>query len=206
MDFTDDNTIGTKPEASNFWFGIKRSQVQILSPRLSPDKDLEKNTSAGTGGLDDGWEDKPQQPAPFPKGPKTRDNWIVDPATGCHLWSRCIDKDGYGYFRRDGKQVRAHVHYYELEHGGIPAGMEPDHLCRTRHCVNPDHIEIVPKIVNIRRGKAAKLTMDKAREIRRLAGEGMSHSDIGQRFGVKRITVYFVVSNRLWKEEALTRA
>ncbi len=36
--------------------------------------------------------------------------------------------------------------------GPIPEGLELDHLCRVRHCVNPDHLEAVTHRENIRRG------------------------------------------------------
>ena len=41
---------------------------------------------------------------------------------------------------------------YELEIGPIPAGLEIDHLCRVRNCVNPAHLEPVTHAENIRRG------------------------------------------------------
>lgn len=42
---------------------------------------------------------------------------------------------------------------YEVKHGPVPEGLECDHLCRVRHCVNPDHIEPVTKRENQRRGE-----------------------------------------------------
>lgn len=56
--------------------------------------------------------------------------WIVDATTGCWIWQRSLDKDGYGYFRSLGKIVRAHRHYFELKHGKIPLGLLPDHEMR----------------------------------------------------------------------------
>lgn len=35
--------------------------------------------------------------------------------------------------------------------GDIPAGFQLDHTCRTRPCVNPDHLEAVPQALNVRR-------------------------------------------------------
>lgn len=38
--------------------------------------------------------------------------------------------------------------------GPIPSGLQLDHLCRTRHCVNPDHLEPVSQQENNRRGES----------------------------------------------------
>lgn len=62
---------------------------------------------------------------------------------GCWLWLDALDKDGYGtfYFRR--RKHRAHRVAYVQQFGPMPEGMVVDHLCRRRHCVNPDHLRLV---------------------------------------------------------------
>ncbi|MEI6536747.1 MAG: HNH endonuclease signature motif containing protein, partial [Verrucomicrobiaceae bacterium] len=45
----------------------------------------------------------------------------------------------------------AHRVSYQAFKGEIPRGFEIDHKCRCRSCVNPDHLEAVPKRVNVRR-------------------------------------------------------
>jgi hypothetical protein len=46
----------------------------------------------------------------------------------------------------------AHRVSYELHKGPIPEGLVIDHLCRVRHCVNPDHLRAVTHAVNILAG------------------------------------------------------
>lgn len=46
----------------------------------------------------------------------------------------------------------AHRWVWEWMVGPIPPGLDLDHLCRTPNCVNPDHLEPVAHIVNVRRG------------------------------------------------------
>lgn len=46
----------------------------------------------------------------------------------------------------------AHRVYYEARFGPIPAGLQLDHLCRNRGCVNPDHLEPVTCRENLMRG------------------------------------------------------
>lgn len=72
--------------------------------------------------------------------------------TPCWVWQRFVNPDGYGIKRRGERAIGAHRVYYEAKHGPIPAGLELDHLCRVRCCVNPDHLEPVTKRENILRG------------------------------------------------------
>lgn len=58
---------------------------------------------------------------------------------------------GYGIYGGNGGK-RAHRLTYEALVGEIPEGLELDHLCRIRRCVNPAHLEPVTHRVNILRG------------------------------------------------------
>lgn len=69
----------------------------------------------------------------------------------CWLWT-AFRYQGYGRLRLAGFKTRkAHRIVYELLRGPIPEGLEPDHLCLIRSCVNPDHLEPVTRLENIRR-------------------------------------------------------
>ncbi|MFD4474720.1 HNH endonuclease signature motif containing protein [Streptomyces sp. NPDC058471] len=76
----------------------------------------------------------------------------VDAVGPCWLWTAAVAANGYGVYRRDGKTRYAHRLAWEFLVGPIPEGMVLDHLCRIRHCVNPDHTEIVTQAENLRRG------------------------------------------------------
>jgi hypothetical protein len=75
-------------------------------------------------------------------------NW----QTGCWGWTASLKGGGYGQWFSQGKPCYAHRAVYELLVGPIPDGMTLDHLCRIRHCVNPDHLEPVTRGENVRRG------------------------------------------------------
>lgn len=80
-------------------------------------------------------------------------------ANGCWLWTGTLTK-GYGHVqigsRSDGsrRKVYAHRLVYESQVGPIPDGLELDHLCRTKACVNPQHLEAVPHRENVMRGES----------------------------------------------------
>ena len=72
---------------------------------------------------------------------------------GCWEWVACKNY-GYGIFRDRSRQksINAHRIAYELTVGPIPDGMQVDHLCRNRGCVNPAHLEVVTQTENLMRG------------------------------------------------------
>lgn len=73
---------------------------------------------------------------------------------GCWVWTGPTSRFGYGYFHVSRRYATARTHRvsWELLRGRIPDGLQLDHLCRNRACVNPDHLEVVTDRVNILRG------------------------------------------------------
>lgn len=79
-----------------------------------------------------------------------------EPNTGCWLWIGAHASNGYGVFGSRWHRGYAHRLAWELFHGPIPAGLQIDHLCRVRSCVNPAHLEPVTQAVNKARGEAGQ--------------------------------------------------
>ncbi len=75
----------------------------------------------------------------------------------CWNWTAYKNTKGYGRFAVEAsRQVLAHRLAWEWENGPVPDGLELDHLCRNRACVNPDHLEPVTHTENVRRSAAAR--------------------------------------------------
>lgn len=84
--------------------------------------------------------------------------------SGCWLWSGQAQKNGYGAttWKVNGRwtHVRVHRLFYETYKGPIPEGLEIDHTCKVKRCVNPEHLRAVTHQENLRtrahRGPARK--------------------------------------------------
>ncbi len=91
----------------------------------------------------------------WPRRPTTERFWSkVEFTETCWLWTGGISHHsktgcgGYGCFDK----TYAHRYSYEFCVGPIPSDLEIDHLCRVHRCVNPDHLEVVTRRENQRRG------------------------------------------------------
>ena len=69
--------------------------------------------------------------------------WMRVTKDYCWLWTGETATNGYGRANIDGRNQPAHRVAYEWLVGPVPDGLELDHLCAVRNCVNPVHLEPV---------------------------------------------------------------
>jgi len=148
------------------------------------------------------------EPRPFIKGhnyahsqeAKETNYWaqVRFDISGCWIWTGAKDDKGYGksYDCRksgQGKPRKAHQVSYNLLIGEVPAGLELDHLCRIRACVNPYHLEPVTHGVNMERGANTRLTNGQIIEI--LMTLDVTAKELAAQYGVSHHTIQAI---RFW--------
>lgn len=79
---------------------------------------------------------------------------VVDETSDCWVWVGSRGRDGYGRTRvRESSQL-AHRVAFATWAEPLRKGLQLDHLCRVRSCINPKHLEQVTARENVRRGVA----------------------------------------------------
>jgi hypothetical protein len=108
-----------------------------------------------------------------------------EPMSGCWIWTGTMNKHiGYGtMYLSDYKTEYAHRVSYGLFKGELVPGLTIDHLCRTRICVNPAHLEQVTRGENVLRGNS--LSAINSRK---------THCKMGHEFSTENLSPYFTDS------------
>lgn len=66
----------------------------------------------------------------------------VDKSGKCWDWQGTRNPGGYGSFQVSGHTASAHRIAFTLTFGRIPDGLDIDHMCHNRACVNPAHLRL----------------------------------------------------------------
>lgn len=134
----------------------------------------------------------------------------VDKTDCCWNWMAGKTRTGYGQFKAGGLHG-AHRYSYVLRHSHIPQGMQINHHCDNRACVNPDHLYAGTAKQNmqdmLRRGRDrvigsrnghASLNEEIIPFVRLWLSKGYKQREISQAFGIGRNTLYYIKSGRSW--------
>ena len=81
-------------------------------------------------------------------------HYIPEPNSGCWLWTGGVNRNGYAFLYDRGKKRMFPAHQFSVrafKKQEIASGLDVDHLCRVRSCVNPDHLDVVTRKENLHR-------------------------------------------------------
>jgi hypothetical protein len=132
----------------------------------------------------------------------------VDKTDSCWLWTGCI-VDGYGQVSINDKMYKTHRISWLLSGNMISNGHVIRHKCRSRNCVNPEHLETGTQADNqadkIRDGTSTrgekhgrvKLTTSQVLEIRERAIE--NHYKLAEEYRVTQGTIWQIINRHTWK-------
>jgi len=105
--------------------------------------------------------------APAPTGIARRVCWAcrvlsrIDASGDCWLWTGAMKREGYGHCVRPWPdKTWTQAHRAVLAALGVMDLDDPrdvDHLCQVRGCVNPDHLEVVTRAVNLHRADGGRV-------------------------------------------------
>ncbi len=99
----------------------------------------------------------------------------------CWLWTGPINNKGYGRFHASGSSEMAHRTSVRLDGREIPDGLEVDHICGVRNCVNPSHLRVVTHRENLLSGNT--ITAAAASRTHCLKGHPLSGDNLAIRAG-----------------------
>ncbi len=131
----------------------------------------------------------------------------VSKTENCWEWTGALQRNGYGWFRYNGKMGKAH-RYSHLISKGDPGKLCVLHRCDNKRCVRPDHLFLGTVADNnadcIKKGRAvkgaAKLNEQIVACIReRFAKGGITWQDLANEYGVHVTTIQNAISRRSWK-------
>jgi HNH endonuclease len=137
-------------------------------------------------------------------------NYVEEPGplpTPCHRWQGAVTDSGYGSF---GKYL-AHRASYEAFVGPIPEGIQVNHACDLRLCINPSHLHLGTHQSNsaemVERGRSCKgsrngsavINEQIVSEILQLLAEGRKQWWVAEWYGVHFDVVSRIALGQRWQ-------
>lgn len=134
-------------------------------------------------------------------------------ANGCWLWTGRQDRDGYGRWNFDGKEMFAHRFAYDIYYKDLDPKLVIMHSCDNPPCVNPEHLSQGTQKDNMqdaaKKGRKpsgsknpnSKLNEYQVEKIRQFYKVGLSIEELSKTFNVSRRQIFNIVHEIHWKSK-----
>ena len=134
----------------------------------------------------------------------------VNKTDSCWFWTgSCTKKSGHGTITVGGKTMGAHRMSWLLAGNTIPNGLIVRHKCRSKNCVNPEHLTLGTYKDNNgldrrrdetdqigERNPSVKLTAEQVLQIRARSTENQRL--LGEEFGVSTRNISKIILRKSW--------
>lgn len=128
---------------------------------------------------------------------------FVKDSSGCHVWVKSKDRNGYGKISILRKSVQAHRYSWEMYNNQkIPDDMVVMHLCNNKCCVNPEHLKIGSRSEN----SAHAVMTNRARvnffgedQVRFIRASNATSQELAAAFGVTFSCIDDIRKFKTWK-------
>jgi hypothetical protein len=128
---------------------------------------------------------------------------------GCWNWQK-FKKNGYGVSSLNGKVEQAHRASWTTFVGEIPDGMQINHKCNNRACINPDHLYIGTQKQNMddmknanranpAKGESSGMAKLKEEDVFLIRKSKDSRKKLAEQFGVSLSLINAVKNNKIWR-------
>lgn len=124
-------------------------------------------------------------------------------STGCMLWTRCLNTDGYPRANiRGNTNGKVHREVCSLHLGRDITGYVVRHTCDNPRCINPEHLVLGTATQNVQdrteRGRCHNHVSDEDLEIvKALREAGLTYKRISQILNIKIKRVEYIVKKKL---------
>ena len=133
--------------------------------------------------------------------------------TGCRIWKKYKNLQGYGTIGVLGKVKLAHRASYEDAYDKIPDGMLVLHRCDVRSCIEPSHLSVGTNSDNmldcVKKGRGrhrvgershlSKMTEGDAIICIKMLRDGFLQREIAEALGVTQANVSYIKMRKTWK-------
>lgn len=129
----------------------------------------------------------------------------------CWLWIAGKNLQGYGRFKYNNKEIKAHRYSYKLYRKNYNKKLPVLHHCDNPPCVRPEHLwqgtykdntqDMLAKGRDYRKGESGrhhKLSEKNILKIRQLYKSGYSQQNIANTFSVTRSNISYIVNRKSW--------